>query len=145
MTTASRLIQQRSKAWVRHGISMNDKARLDVINGHGSLSNTVSIAFWTLYYILFDSMTLQSVRNAVETLLHSEEKGCNVARHEIDIRKIREVLILKSLMYKTLRYYYGGSQRRFILEDSSLSDRYMLRKNSLVITPRHSVHFDIRA
>jgi len=122
-----------------------DKARLDAVGGHAILANTLPTAFWTLYHILSDPAILQEVRDAVEPLLSSNKSADGSWKHEIDISKIREVPILKSVLYEALRYYGSGTGTRMVVEDTLLDKQYMLKKGAFVFMPNRLYHFNSNA
>ncbi len=120
---------------------MNNKSRLDVVNGHAILANTTPTAFWTLFHILSDPELLEEVREQVMPLLTAEDVNGTLAR-TICINKIRDVPILNSILHESLRHHACGTNARIVLEDTMLDNRYLLKKNSFIFMPNHSYHFN---
>lgn len=139
--TASHLVQARSKASEGYGLSMNDKARFEVVQGHAILANTTPTAFWTLYHVFSNPAILEEVREQVLTLL-TVEKQNNTTTRTINVSKIREVALLDSILHESLRHYGSGTGSRIVLEDTMLDEKYLLKKSSFVFMPNHSYHFD---
>lgn len=97
-------VQRSDKNTSNHDLSINDKARLDVVNDNAIHSNTTPIAFWTMYHIFSDPAVLDEVRAEVLPLVTTKEEN-GKKKHEIDISKIREVPILSSVLHESLRQY----------------------------------------
>jgi hypothetical protein len=139
---AARYIQESGKVASQHKLSILDKARLDGVGGHAILANTIPTAFWTLYHILSDPAVLEEVRASVKPLVSSEEVANGSWKHEMDISKIREVPILKSVLYEALRHYGSGTGTRIVVEDTLLDNRYMLKKGAFIFMPNRLYHFN---
>ncbi|MCJ1456811.1 hypothetical protein MMC28_007176 [Mycoblastus sanguinarius] len=124
-----------------HNLPINDRARLDAVNGHAILANTIPTAFWTLFHVLSDPELLEEVRRQVMLLLTVEDENGTLAR-TICINKIRDVPILNSVLYESLRHHASGTGSWIVLEDTTLDDRYVLKKDCYVFMPNQSYHFD---
>ena len=138
--TASHLVKARCKASEDYGLSINNKARFEVAQGHTILANTTPTAFWTLYHTFSDPATLAEVRKQVSTSLSVEIQKSTVA-YSIDVSKICEVALLNSILHESLRHYGSGTGSRIVLEDTMLDGKYLLKKSSFVfmlITPTTS-------
>jgi cytochrome P450 len=142
---AAPYIKESGKMASQHGLTIQDKARLDAVGGHAILANTIPTAFWTLYHILSDPAVLEEVQEAVTPLVSSAEMEDGSWKHEIDISKIRDVPILKSVLYEALRHYGSGTGARIVVEDTMLDDRYMLKKGAFIFMPNRLYHFNREA
>ena len=142
---ASDYIKAAAKVIDRYDISFNDKARFEISNAHAILANTVPTAFWTLYHIFSDRAVLAEVREAVMPLVSIRGTSEKHPVREIHIGTIREVPILRSVLYECLRHYATGTGARIAVEDTMLDGRYLLRKGSFVFMPNKCYHFNVSA
>ena len=124
-----------------YGISSKDKARLDVSNSHAILSNTTPAAFWTVYHIFSDTAVTAEVRAAIMPFLTTGDNN-GTTTYEIDIQRIRDIPILRSILHEALRHYASGTGTRIVVEDTILDNRYLLKKDSFVFLPNRSYHFN---
>ena len=139
--TASPIVQARNQISDEHGLSINDKARFEVVQGHAILANTIPTAFWTLFHVLSDPSILAEVREEASKLLTIKTQN-GVVTHTLDISKIRDIAILHSTLHESLRHYGSGTGSRIVTEDIMLDEKYLLKKNSFVFMPNKSYHFD---
>ncbi|TGO47955.1 hypothetical protein BCON_0257g00170 [Botryotinia convoluta] len=138
---ASHIIQSKDKAAATSEISLLDRARMDAVSGHVILANTTPTAFWTVFHLLSDPKLVEEVRNAVEPLVKTVEKDGRFSR-EMDISKIRDVPIIKSILHESLRHYADGTGTRIVLQDTMLDEKYLLKKDSFIFMPNRAYHFD---
>lgn len=138
---ASHLVQAEKKVFEQRDTSINDRARFGLVQAHGLLANTTPTAFWTLYHIYSHPVFLTEVREQVSPLLTTKKEN-GITTYTIDVENIREVTLLHSVLYESLRYYSSGTGVLKVLEDTMLDEKYLLRGNSLIFLPRHVFHFD---
>ncbi|ESZ91024.1 hypothetical protein SBOR_8595 [Sclerotinia borealis F-4128] len=135
--TAFHMVQASSEVSDAHGLSINDKSRLDTCNGHAILANTTPTAFWTIYHVLSDEKVLEEVRAAVLSLVTVEQNNGKITR-KINIAQIRDIPIMRSVLHEVLRHYNYGTGTRTVLEDTILDNQYLLKKDSFVFMPNRS-------
>lgn len=140
-TTASRWIQENTRISNRYDVSDRDKGAMDVANTHGLLANTTPTSFWTLYHVFSDPSVLEEVRAAVQPLVTTSSTDGRPS-HEMDLRDIRSVPILRSVLHEVLRYYANSVGTRAVVEDTMLAGRYLLKKGTFIIMPNRACHFD---
>lgn len=138
---ASHWVQGATKISDGYQISDQDKARLDVSNSHAILANTLPAAFWTVYHTFTDATILEEVHAEIKPLVTSEKKNGKVV-YQFDFGRIRDVPLLRSIMYEALRHYANGTGTRIVMEDTLLDGRYLLKKDSFIFMPNRSYHFD---
>ncbi|CCD53867.1 putative cytochrome p450 protein [Botrytis cinerea BcDW1] len=139
--TASHIVQSQDRVATTSGISLLDRARIDAVSGHAILANTTPTAFWTVFHLLSDPKLVEEVRNAVEPFVKTSEKNGHLSR-EMDISKIRDVPIIRSILHESLRHYADGTGTRIVLQDTMLDDKYLLKKDSFIFMPNRAYHFD---
>jgi cytochrome P450 len=110
------------------------------VNGFGILINTVPTAFWSIYHLFSDPKLLESVREAALPLLSTTTTEAGSKIYTIDIREIREMPLLVSIINESLRYHSTGAAPRMVMEDFTLNT-YILKKNSVIMVPNHEIHF----
>ncbi|KAL9027157.1 MAG: hypothetical protein Q9196_004284 [Gyalolechia fulgens] len=140
--SASHWVQGATRVSDNYQISDQDKARLDISNSHAVLSNTIPTAFWTVYHIFSSPALLEEVRAALMPLVKIE-MGCNGApTYYLDTNRIRDLPIMRSVVYEALRHYANGTGTRIVTEDIMLNNRYLLKKGAFVFMPNRSYHFN---
>ncbi|KAG9237430.1 cytochrome P450 [Amylocarpus encephaloides] len=139
--TASPWVQGATNVSNRWKITDLDKARLDIANSHGIIANATPTGFWTMYHIFSDQAVLQEVRATMEPLLTTTEIDGNI-NYILDVCQIREIPLMKSILYEVLRCYANGVGTRMVVEDTVLADRHLLKKGSFLFISNQSCHLD---
>ena len=98
---ASRLVQARHQV-LSTRIGPQDIARFECVNGIAILANTVPTAFWTIYHVFSDPDILQRVRAEVSGIMTIDKEG-DIAARTIDLKRIKDVPILFSVLQESLR------------------------------------------
>ncbi|KAF2655397.1 cytochrome P450 [Lophiostoma macrostomum CBS 122681] len=120
------------------GISTDDTARLETVNGIALLSNTVPTAFWTLHYIFSDPTLLGRIREQITSITSSEG-----AVRTIDFGRLKDAPLLFSVIYEAIRLRATGIGPRMILQDTVVGDeQYLLKKDSVLLIANRTLHFD---
>ena len=141
---ASDYLQARYDTCFQFGISLEDIAKMD-IGGLSSLnSNTVPAAFWMTIYTFSIPALLDSLRQELEAVLVSTSDNSDGALTRIlDITVVKEKCpIFVSTFQEVLRLRSLGATVRLVLQDTLLQDRYLLKKDGLVMIPAPAVHTD---
>jgi cytochrome P450 len=138
----SELVKARFKSLTAYGISPEDIARFETVNGFGILINTLPTAFWSLYHTFSDPKLLAIVRElSLPTVSTSvDESGREL--YTLDVRHIRDIAILVSIIHESLRYHTSGAAPRMVMEDFILDDKYLLKKGNMLLTPNREIHFN---
>lgn len=137
--TASSWVQGATAISQRYKIADIDKAGMDIANSHGIIANTTPTAFWTLYHIISDVELLRDVRSAMMPLLTTTKSNDEIS-YSLDVGKVKEIPLLKSILYEVLRCYANGVGTRFVVEDTIMADRYLLKKGCLLFITNQSYH-----
>ncbi|KAM3064742.1 hypothetical protein ACMFMG_005737 [Clarireedia jacksonii] len=141
----SELVKARFRSLTAYGISPEDIARFETVNGFGILINTLPTAFWSLFHTLSDSKLLSIVRELVLPLLSKSVDESARLIYTLDIRHIRETPILVSIVHESLRYHTSGAAPRMVMEDFMLDNKYLLKKGSMLLIPNREIHFNEEA
>lgn len=140
---SSKLTKARFQVLKAH-FSLNDIARFECVNGNALLVNTVPAVFWTIYHIFADPRILQLAREQANKILTITESQ-NVVTKTIKLGRLNEVPLISGVVQESLGHRGSGTGPRFVMEDTMLDDRYLLKKNSYVMIPNHEMHFDAGA
>lgn len=138
--SGSELIKARVRSLTAYGISAEDIARFEAVNGFGILINTIPTAFWSVYHVFSDPEMLTRVREIALPLLSISTTEEGSPLYTLDIRQIREIPLLVSIMHESLRYHSSGAAARMVMEDFTL-DKYLLKKDSMLMIPNREIHF----
>jgi cytochrome P450 len=139
--SGSQLIKARWKSMREYDLSLDDISRLEACNGFGILINTLPTAFWEVYHIFSDAQILASVRELASPLVTTSKRDNGSPLYTLDVRKIREISLLVSILNESLRFHASGAAARMIMEDFMLDGRYLLKKDSMLMVPNREIHF----
>ena len=140
-TQGSFLISERSKIMNKHGINLDDQARFEAVNGIAVLANTVPTAFWCIYNAFRHPNTLKRLRQEAETVITQENRN-GTATQIINMSKLRDIPLLVSHLQESIRHRSAGAGTRMVLEDTVLENQYLLKKDTALMIPNRSMHFD---
>ena len=143
-TQSAAMIQGRHSANTRYGISSFSQGRLEVGTLIGILANTVPAMFYTLIRIYSDPQLLSDIREELET---SGFVGTpdDISQHPDLLTMSQTCPLLHSTWQEVLRVYALGAGSRYILEDVTLDDTFLLRKGMVVQMPTAVMHSDAGA
>ncbi|EXJ89429.1 hypothetical protein A1O3_02496 [Capronia epimyces CBS 606.96] len=143
----SLMVQNRCQTGLDNQVPIEAIARLEVPGGTGILSNTVPTAFWTLVNILSRQTLLAEVRQEVEKVFTVEKQpdaDAGAGAKEVwtlDAAELRtKCPLLFSIYQETLRTRASFASPRYVLEDTVLEGRYLLKKGSILQIPSASLH-----
>jgi cytochrome P450 len=139
--SGSELIKARVKSLTEYGIPPEDIARFEAVNGFGILINTLPTAFWSVYHVFSNPETLALVRELTLPLLSATTTDNGAPLYTLDVRQIREIPLLVSILHESLRYHSSGAAARMVMEDFTLNDKYLLKKDSMLLVPNREIHF----
>ena len=116
------------------GLSDEDIAGSELGMLYGSIANTTLVAFWMVFYVCSVPGLLAECRRELESIMHDKNLSPAFAAQHCPL--------LQSTMKETMRHQSTGTNRRFVMEETVLNDRYLLKKGGIVEIPAESVHFD---
>jgi hypothetical protein len=123
---AQPFLQERKKMHSEHGLSLEAQGRLEMGASIGFNSNASVTSFWVINNIFSDAKLLQEIRDEVYA-------NAFEAPGTIYFSKIKDACpLLNSVWRETMRIIAPMSSARVILEDTLLSDTYLLRKGNVV-------------
>lgn len=136
-------LQARYAQCFEYGLSFEDVARLDLGGLTALNSNTAPAAFWLTVYIFSHPFLLQSIRDEIARIISTQiNPGSQVIR-TLDVAKVKEKCpLFVSTFQEVLRLRSHGSTIRLVLRDTLLQERYLLKKDGVVMIPAASLHSD---
>ena len=139
----SSLVRARHEASNRYAVSIKDIAHFEVGGILAILDNTMPTAFWMLYYIFSSPSILAELRSELGDILHTNVDSKGLASRAINVTGIKEHCpFLVSLFHETLRHRSCGVSTREVLQETTLSDKYLLKAGSVIQMPSRVIHFD---
>ena len=125
------------------GVSPRDRAGMELTTCIGLLVNSVPTTIWLLYRLISDPSLLESVHDELLSELSLPEHPANDSVQTIRLSTATlksHCSLLNSVFRETLRYYSSSLTARIVQEDTILDDHYLLRQDSLVVTPSIVMH-----
>ncbi|KAF7502305.1 hypothetical protein GJ744_006148 [Endocarpon pusillum] len=141
-TTACNMIEAQWQNKKTHGISMNDSARLECVNSIAFLANTIPTAFWVVFHAFSNPTNLSRLREEASKLLIIQNDESGRIFRILDATRVRDNTFLVSFLEESLRLQALGAGNRYVVEDTLLDGRYLLKKDSLIIIPNEGFHSD---
>ena len=139
----SEYIQARYGTCEKFGMPREDIAKMD-LGGLTSLNSNASPAtFWLTIAIFSRPALLASIRDEVTTVISTRHSEAATPTHTLDVTKLKEKCpLLVSTLQEVLRQRSLGATVRIVLQDTLLLDRYMLKKDGVVMIPAAALHSD---
>ncbi|KAI1271853.1 cytochrome P450 [Xylaria sp. FL0933] len=120
------------------GLSLEDKARIEVGQVAAATFNTAPGAYWCVWRVLSDPVVFKDCREEVMRLVDDVD-----GVFTIDLARVRtECPLLVSTLQECLRFYGTATSLRLIYEDTMLGDEYLLKKGGAVLMPNSVFHTD---
>jgi hypothetical protein len=130
------ILRERHQAHVEVGISLRDRARLELVMSMAIAINAGITCFWVLHNIFSRPGLLADVRGEIQNAaLDSPDT--------IVYSKIRDSCpLLFSVWRETMRVYAPMATSRLVTEDTLIADKYLLRKGAIVQIIGGALHAD---
>ncbi|KAI1268457.1 cytochrome P450 [Xylariaceae sp. FL1019] len=134
----SLFVQLTTKVNDSTGLSLEDKARIEVGQVAAATFSTAPSAYWCVWAILSNPVVFDSCREEVMRLVDEANNT-----HTIDLSRVRtECPLLVSTLQETMRFYGTAASLRLIYKDTMLGDEYLLKKGGAVLMPNVMFHTD---
>ena len=135
---ASTLIQQRVSLNLKHGLTTKMAGNAELVMLFGIVGNAVPTTFWLLANIFSRPALLAELRQEAEKAVVRKAKEAIVS---VNILKTSCPLLV-STYRETLRTIANLSSVRYVLEDTLIADKYLLKKSSIVQIASGIIHAD---
>jgi len=108
------------------------------------LSNTVPASFWTLYEVFSRPELLAEIRARLADAVTTTKIPCQAERqHVLDLAKVKtDCKILLGTFQEMQRARGRAASIRKVMADTTLENKYLLRKGSYLQLPTEPVHHD---
>lgn len=141
---ACELIRARYDAFHKSNIPVDAIARYEVGDSIAIMINTVPAIFWVLNYVYWESALLEELRAEIAasvSITTDEQTGTKT--HHLDVKRLQEECeLLMSTYQEVLRLQTDNVSARWVVRDTMINDRYLLRKDSVVQIPGAVIHQD---
>jgi cytochrome P450 len=141
---ASTLIQQRVSINLKHGLTPKMAGHGELIMLFAIVGNAVPTTFWLLANLFSRPELLAEVRQEIgKAVVTTESGGGEEEMRTIHVEKLKSVApVLLSCYRETLRMVANLSSVRWVLSDTMIADRYLLKKDSIVQIASGVIHAD---
>ncbi|KAJ7823956.1 cytochrome P450 [Mycena olivaceomarginata] len=136
--TASKIVQERVRLALQHGWTLRAAARSELSFLFAGIVNTTTSTFWIVLQLFADPELLRAVRGEIEAVLASDDGAQTLA---IDDLK-NKCPVLNAVYRECLRLNSDNNSVRVVKEDTLLSDRWFLAKDSVVQIAGGVIHAD---
>lgn len=123
---------------VKFGLDLDDTAHTEIGQVNASVSNTVPGAFWAFWQILADPVVFEECQHEAAKLVHVKPDGVCT----IDLAKVRTACPILVSTWQEVMRFHGTSISARIVQKDTVIDKYLLKKDSMVIMPTRVAHSD---
>lgn len=144
LATSSVFAQSRYASAAKHKVPLEDIARFEVVNLVGVLTSTIRTVTWMLYHIFSKPEILHDCREEIAKVVsRSQMPEGNKSFRSLDIKALKFTCpILGSTFQEVLRHHAIGTSVRQVMHDTLLDNRYLLKKDNMILMPGVVVHSD---
>ncbi|KAJ7267023.1 cytochrome P450 [Mycena haematopus] len=139
--TASKIVQERVALALQHGWTLRATARSELSFLFAGIVNTTTSTFWIVLQLFADPELLRTVRGEIETVLTTSNDDTAQALLAIDDLK-NKCPMLSAVYRECLRLNSDNNSVRVVKEDTLLSGRWFLAKDSVVQIAGGVMHAD---
>ena len=142
------VLKARYDALINNGGTTDDVARFEIGDLIGVLVNATPSFFWMLLSIYSDPALLSEIRTEISaTMTTTQSSSTNHTKrkkHTIDITALTptNTPLLHSTYRELLRHRTQSSSSRCLTQDTLLANRYLLKKDSILLIPGALIHTD---
>jgi len=139
---ASDFVRASNDANLKRGVSEEDRAGFQVVYCIGLLVNTPPTLFWMLFHIYSSPVLLQRLR-AELSAASLAENDTGVAQGRLDIQKLTDTCpLLQATLEEVLRVHASSLSTRIVLEDTTVGNGILLKKDGIVHIPSKCLHYN---
>ena len=139
---ASALVKARCNVEIQYDLAEKNIAHFEINSLLATLVNVLYTTFWTIWHVYSDSRVLKSLRKevlqAVSTTVNETE-----AISSLNVSKlITTCPLLMSTFQEVLRIRSTNTSLRFVMKDTLIDSRYVLKNGTVLHMPRLGIHYD---
>ena len=137
---ASAFLQARHDVGRKNGVSLQGISSLELGDCLAVLVNTTPAVFWMIWHIYSTPVLLQELRNELTNVLREtfEEDGRHINLNVAQLKT--KCPLFFSTYQETLRVRTHSAAHRWVMEDTLISDRFLMKKGNAVFMPGHLIH-----
>lgn len=138
---ASNFVSMRKKLFEEHGFKIEDIAQFEAGMSTPILSNTAPALFWLIREIYARKPLLEDIRNEIRAIITTSVGDDNKPQYILEVAKLKkECPLLIAAYHEILRLNGIGTSARRVLQDTVLDNKYLVKKDTLVLMPFSPVH-----
>ncbi|KAE8378305.1 cytochrome P450 [Aspergillus bertholletiae] len=138
----SELVKVRHRHAAERGLSSLDIGKLEVTMIIGILTNTVPTIFWAVYYVYRDADLLAALRDEISQIATPKTVEGGSSRtwtiKNIDLKT--KAPLLTATINETFRHRTCGISSRFVTQDVTLKNEYLIKKGTVMELPNNVLH-----
>lgn len=139
---ASAYAKMRHRIATQNGVDHLNMGRLESGGLIGILVNTVPSVYFLLLHVFSSPSLLAEIRKELDDNAVTNESFTG-GKVTLNISSVRSHAPLLNSVYKeTLRAHSENASARFIMEDTTLDGRFLLKKDSILLMPNSILHQD---
>ena len=141
--SGSALVNIRHIVSTKNKIPLADIARYEVGGSIAILINTSPALFWMVFYVFSQPDVLEDCRKEIANILTTKRKSDGTLARSLDITDMKSKCpTVVSTFQEVLRLTAFGTSIRQVTADALLDNKYLLKKDSVVMMPSIVVHND---
>lgn len=142
-TQAFAMIPEMFNINTSHGLNLAEAAKLEMATSLAMLSSGAITLFWFLFHIVSDPTILQECRQEVLNLASSKISTSTGIAKVVDLSDLKQKCpTLMAVWHETLRYHSTVINIKKVQHETTLSEQYHLRKDSILMIPGTAIHHD---
>lgn len=127
----------------KYGASIDEISRFEMGDAIGVLINATPTLFWTILQIYSDPTLLADIRAEIAAFITTESPAEGPRKHILDINTLQDACpLLVSTYREVLRHRTQAPTSRWVTQDTILADKYLLKKDSILLIPGALIHAD---
>lgn len=125
------------------GLAPSESAKLEMATSLAMLSSGANTTFWVLYHIFSNPSALRDMREELFTVSKADSTTDRPICRTLDLSLIKtRCPTLVAMLDETLRFRSSVINIKQVQHDTTLADRYLLKKDGIVMIPGQSIHHD---
>ncbi|KAL8792190.1 MAG: hypothetical protein Q9195_005212 [Heterodermia aff. obscurata] len=137
---ASTFLRARHEVGKRTGMSLDGISSLELGDCLAVLANATPAVFWMIWHIYSDPTLLQNLRDELNSIISetTEQDGKHL---RLNVGQLKSHCpYFHSTYQEVLRVRTHSASHRWVMEDTLLSDRFLMKKGNAIEMPGHVIH-----
>ena len=139
----SGLLKARYNVSLQYNVPTRDIAHFEIGNVLAALANVTPTTFWMIWHVYSNPSVLESLRSELAQAVSSTVNPNGTKSWQLESHKlVNECPLLNSVFQEVLRIRSTNASVRVVMKDTTLDDRYFLKKDSVIHMPSRVIHYD---